>query len=172
MDIKTYVIRKRELDRVHCVLGEDGNVSIRPEFAWEGCPFCGPGISAKPYRLSALAKGLTLVRCTACGLVYPRPRLNRQSTDERVTAAVHQEYYRESLAGQFIPSCYSHSEIRFIMRHWSVGEPGRTRVLDVGCAGGDFLCCWRDHGYEVVGLEANPSMLLFCQASAARAPVK
>lgn len=152
-----------EMDRVHCRVAGDGSVQIRPENAWEGCPFCGPEVASHPYIFPALSKGLSLVRCNGCDLVYPRPRLCQAALDARVLAEVHQEYYRDAFAEQPLPRHAPADEIAFLRRELPIQSATEFRVLDVGCAGGDFLCSWRDLGCQVTGIEANPASAAYAR---------
>jgi SAM-dependent methyltransferase len=161
MGVKTYLALKRELDLRYCN-SEGGVLTVRPEYAWVGCPFCGPGARAEAYALPALARGLALVRCAICGVVHAQPRLSRQALDERVTHDLHLRYYGEGFVGPADPAIAA-PEVAFI-RHvmdpaWRVG----LRALEVGCSSGTFLAALAAAGVQATGVDANAASVAHCR---------
>jgi SAM-dependent methyltransferase len=161
MDGETYLARKRELDLRYCD-GEADRRWVRPEYAWVGCPFCGPGVRTETYMLPALARGLTLVRCVACGLVYAEPRLSREALDERATNALHFQYYQDSFTGPPDPSSAA-PEVEFIRRTMGAAWRPNLRALEVGCAGGVFLAALAAAGVQATGVDANEASVAQCR---------
>jgi len=96
-----------------------------------------------------------LVRCDNCGLIYQNPR---PSTDELMTLYPqeydqHQDAVKEALSpiARFDRKYGLRKRSKAVRRHVE-----RGRLLDLGCATGDFLEVMRDDGWEVVGIEPSP----------------
>ncbi len=124
------------------------------EVAWTHvrCQLCG---ADKPRELMVdrvRRQGRTyhfhVARCRECGFVYVTPRGegaifgNVAGGAARADAAtanrrVYEKGLRELRAG---------------------GLPAGGRILDVGCARGDFLAFAADAGYDVVGVDINPKL--------------
>ncbi|HNV69637.1 MAG TPA: class I SAM-dependent methyltransferase [Candidatus Ozemobacteraceae bacterium] len=116
---------------------------IRPG-AIVSCPLCDRS-SGRSLRRCADAR---LQRCETCGLVYVGARSERPwEVYEQQSASPSAYYTTNALAGRRNAS----EVLQRICRHVSGG-----RLLDVGCAGGDFLCVAREAGFAVCGIELNP----------------
>lgn len=96
-----------------------------------------------------------LVQCLNCGLIYLNPR----PTPDELTALYPDNYDQYNIAVCDEPSLCTrldrryglHKRCRAIMRYKRQG-----RLLDVGCATGDFLDAMRSYpGWEVYGIELN-----------------
>lgn len=108
-------------------------------------------------RLLDLPGSYRFVRCQACGLIYVNPR---PTWAERAAhyAPAYRGYHRLATASsplQRRSMGYGlHKRHRLIAAHISHG-----RLLDVGCAGGDFLGWMRQRpGWQVFGLERVPEI--------------
>jgi len=117
------------------------------------CPVCGAG----DHRWVAEHNGLRVARCTACGHGYVWPVPTAEELDR-----IYQEAYYRASGGSIGFSDYDSLEParrRMFGRHLDriEGRLGgrRGRLLDVGCATGDFLKVARERGWEVLG--ADPS---------------
>jgi SAM-dependent methyltransferase len=137
-------------------------LTVRPEHAWAGCPFCGPSARAERYALPPLARGLTLVRCVACGLVYAQPRLTRHALDERATHDLYLRYYGESFVGPADPAVAA-PEVAFIRHTMGPAWRADLRALEVGCSGGTFLAALAAAGVQATGVDANAASVGHCQ---------
>jgi len=154
-------VRKRELDRHYCDR-VDGVVTVRSEHAWAGCPFCGPGGRSVAYALPALSRGLALVRCADCGLVYAQPRLSRQALDERATCDLHLQYYGESFTGPADPAS-SAPEVALIRQAMGAAWRPGLRALEVGCSDGTMLAALAAAGVQATGVDANAASIAHCR---------
>ena len=98
-----------------------------------------------------------LVRCTACGLVYVRPRLRW-------------DLILKGYEGATDPNFVSQIEFRertfrrCLDRIEAAATPPGKRVLDVGAAGGSFLAISRERGYEPLGCEPSRWMCDFARS--------
>jgi SAM-dependent methyltransferase len=108
-------------------------------------------VCAGAYRFLALKQGHRLYRCAECGLVSVLPI---PEPDELVRTL----YSGGSGGGAAFVRPVSRSiradyegQLDFVSRHDPHGI-----LLDVGCAGGDFLLAARRRGMESVGVEVNP----------------
>jgi len=106
------------------------------------CPLCG-GLSR---RRLVMRRGVGVVRCTACGLIYvwPQPtpaELAALYSSGGYHAAVDEAERRRTFARR--------------LREIEALVPERGRILDVGCSKGYFLEAARDAGWEAMGVELN-----------------
>jgi len=125
------------------------------------CRLCG----AQSYQVHLVREDLSLslpgsfrlVRCDECGLVY----LNPSPAESELNALYAGEYDQYTVAVEDEPSGLTRlarryglrKRIRAITAHRAAG-----RLLDVGCATGDFIAQMRDDaGWEVYGLEIDPA---------------
>jgi len=94
------------------------------------------------------------VRCRHCGLIYLNPRPTRDTMD-RYYPSDYEPFVRsaENQGSRFARWNYARyldRRCRLISRR---RPPGR--LLDVGCASGDFMARLREHGWHVQGVEPN-----------------
>ncbi len=105
-----------------------------------------------PDWLHGLPGSFTLVRCQGCGLLYLNPR----PVGEELAAYYPSDYEAHigtRKMGWLKQLEYDYGiqkRYRGIMRYT---RPGR--MLDIGCATGDFLAGMEDRGWEVMGIEPS-----------------
>ena len=91
--------------------------------------------------------GCKIVRCSRCGVVYAKRRLNERGLPK---------YW-----GDYLSRVHTHDpatvdkrnkmyEIDYAFSHQYVSS---GRVLDVGCGNGSFMGVYERHGYDVYGVE-------------------
>ncbi len=122
------------------------------------CSLCGADRPA-PVLVDVVRRGgadyaFRVVRCPACGFVYVTPRGTGPVFDNLAGGAARRD---ASVANAPIYD-------RGLRQLAAAGLPAGARLLDLGCARGDFLAYARDAGFEVVGVDLNPAL-----ATAARA---
>ncbi|MGC8874236.1 MAG: class I SAM-dependent methyltransferase [Chloroflexia bacterium] len=120
------------------------------------CPLCGEAralrLLERPDRLGR--ETFSYFRCPRCGLIRlePRPACELLVRYYPATYEAYQEIV-EPWWQQWGRRRGWHRRIHFLQRYL----PVRTgRVLDVGCATGDFLAEMQRLGWETWGLEPNP----------------
>ncbi len=128
------------------------------------CNYCGQDdaelVNAGPDMLLN-AGHFTLVRCRRCGLIYQNP----QPDLTELAAHYPDEYPRFITAGQesgLNRLSADHALARQrqrLERHWE----GNGRLLDVGCATGQFLAHMRTAGWQVAGVEFSPQAAAFAR---------
>ena len=130
----------------------------------EGCPVCGFA-----QRLPVVEwNQLTIVSCPQCGQRYVWPVPPQSILD----AIYDQSYYRggRGSLGFSDYEALAAGRRRMFSRHLDrierLMKPGR--VLDVGCATGDFLVVARERGWEPLGVDPSPARE---QAMAAGLPI-
>jgi len=97
-----------------------------------------------------------MVRCTACGLFYVRPRLKWALILEGYRGAVDETFVSQApFRERTFERCLDGIE--------AIARPPGPRVLDVGAAGGSFLAVARKRGYEPVGCEPSAWMCGFAK---------
>jgi SAM-dependent methyltransferase len=109
------------------------------------CNLCG---SAERRQL-AVERGLPVVRCRGCGLVYVTPR-----PDEEELERFYRDYYPEESADDWwriMIRIFRRDAQRLEAR---IRPPGR--LLDVGTGFGHFLELMRERGWDVAGVESSP----------------
>ncbi len=113
------------------------------------CNLCGSDAGRPVYRqpdaLFAPDEWFTVVECPACGLGYVNPRPTRDEIGR---------YYPRPFFDHFDERAIHVPRYAVEAGYLPVVEPGREmRLLDVGCANGDFPRFMRDRGWAVEGVE-------------------
>lgn len=113
-----------------------------------GADNCEPVYEASDERFRVDDVSWTIVRCRDCGLCYLNPRPAADEIDRYYP----REYFENGRDMQSQYRRYS-AEARYLADL----KPGR--LLDIGCAEGDFPAFMRDHGWDVAGFEASSAAL-------------
>ena len=118
------------------------------------CDLCGSTLHAAVYQMPDrryhLGELFTVVQCTACGLAFvnPRPRF------EAMAKYYPPDYYEKGFAQN--PK-YHHKryarEAAYLREIEERSGPGR--LLDIGCANGDFPRFMAERGWTVEGVEVS-----------------
>lgn len=113
------------------------------------CNLCGSDRSRFVYRqpdaLFFPDRWFDVVECRQCGLGFVNPR---------PTAAEMAEYYPAAFFTSFDQP--AHTE-RYAAEAAFLGAGAGARLLDVGCANGDFPRFMKARGWEVEGIEVSPN---------------
>lgn len=122
----------------------DGHVEIELESV--ACNFCGSERKSSLYRKPDLRTGrcpghaFQIVRCDECGLAY---------LDPRPTFGSMQHFYPP----EYFADRDSSKKTQQYRDELALLPDAPARLLDVGCANGDFAHLAQSEGYEVEGLE-------------------
>jgi 2-polyprenyl-3-methyl-5-hydroxy-6-metoxy-1,4-benzoquinol methylase len=115
------------------------------------CPYC----ASRESSMRVIVHGFNYVTCRSCGLVYINPQLTREALREVYNDEdVRTFFFRELL----LP--YSEALQRPDYEHRArqlkkLSNRACPRLLDIGCAAGNFLQIASEQGFEGEGLELN-----------------
>ena len=133
------------------------------------CPLCGESETQLASRgeddwiPDGSSQGLkfSVLRCVPCGCCYTSPRFPEAS--KHLAFAGSYPFYQRARRALAPPS---HSEmLAFDRRVGAVvrAHPEPGRVLDIGMGDGAFLASMRLQGWEVTGLDVEPSVIAYAQ---------
>lgn len=116
------------------------------------CDLCG--VAAARHPIVFWKHGTPVMRCTSCGLLYANPRWKA----EHLFSAYSPDYWA-SYTAQIQPTA---ADAAANLARWDAYFPymknvrATNRVLDIGCASGEFLDACAAHDWEGYGLESSP----------------
>lgn len=113
------------------------------------CPLCG----FDEYEVVFKKRGYTFVRCNSCSLVFTNPQVLKEKVEELYASALSNELWMEVLLSEAEKSWrddYFKDNLSQIQRFVSPG-----RLLDVGCATGQFIQIAKESRWDVMGLELS-----------------
>lgn len=152
---------------------------LRPETAIDiPCPLC----KTEERRPELDDRGIAFQRCLTCRLVYQSPRLRAEVLDEFYANSPAISFFHENI---LLPTAETRKSRVFAQRIAELtrradaemrradeggrpkakvrGSQSNRRVLDVGCATGQFLELARARDWEVVGVEPNALAAEYCR---------
>jgi len=141
------------------------------------CNLCGndnyrPIMELSDDRFRITDELFRIVQCTQCGLMYTNPR----PAEEEMGRFYPSEYYdhRKDITSPSAASDASKSgtlgafyeklkrmkrQLRLLEKARRIEQMrGRGKLLDVGCASGDFLAFMKQRGWDSQGVEVSPQM--------------
>jgi 2-polyprenyl-3-methyl-5-hydroxy-6-metoxy-1,4-benzoquinol methylase len=118
----------------------------------DSCDLCGAPSANHP--ILFWKHNTPVVRCTSCGLVYANPRWKTEYLFGKYTPE-HWEHYAETIRSTAVDPAANEALYDPHLNHL---EPSRKsgRLLDVGCASGEFLMAAQARGWQVYGVEPSP----------------
>lgn len=120
----------------------------KPEYLEElnACSWCGNDAADHPLWCEDL-KPFRTVQCIRCGMVYVQVRLSQKGRDEYYSCYYSDVHQSQNDLKDKRNRMYA-IEIKFIEKYITNG-----RILDVGCAGGNFLIYFKDDRWDRWGIE-------------------
>lgn len=127
---------------------------------WTTCNLCGSNQTALYYegcdRQLGGAERFRQVRCQQCGLIYLNPRPSQDEIDryypDNYEPFTRFSRHRSGPLARWSYTRYLDKRCKAVMRWKSSG-----RLLDVGCATGEFLARMTEYGWQVQGVELSPT---------------
>jgi 2-polyprenyl-3-methyl-5-hydroxy-6-metoxy-1,4-benzoquinol methylase len=128
----------------------------KQKFEHNVCNLCGADDTITLYVTKGKSKfsyphPLPYVKCTQCGLVYTNPRPPKEIIEEQYES----EHYRDQLpkdAARYLRKILTNSVNRLVfVEKYKKG----SRLLDVGCAQGNFISVARLKGWDTYGVEVS-----------------
>ena len=92
-----------------------------------------------------------LVRCTECNLVYVNPRLRYEIIIKSYTEAIDPVFFSQN---NLRIKTFKKFFLKWIKKN-NINIDYKTKILDIGCAGGAFPKAVSDIGFNVIGVEPN-----------------
>lgn len=116
------------------------------------CALCGANrperLLVDEVRRADVVYAFQVMRCSACRFVYVSPRGTGAIFDNLAGGAARRD---ASVANAPIYAAG-------LQRLRAAGLPAGARILDLGCARGDFLDYAQRAGYDVIGVDVNPGL--------------
>ena len=140
--------RQLQMELAELIDPETGELAAR--FAKHiDCPLCNAAEHQELFKKA----GFTFVRCRDCGLAFVNPQPLRETVEGMYENSKSIELWMEVLLSQAEQAWrgdYFASHMDLVEQHLPKG-----RVLDVGCAIGQFLQVAHQRGWDVMGLELS-----------------
>ncbi len=115
------------------------------------CDLCGA--SSNGNKVLLWKYNTPVVRCSNCGLVYANPRWKAEHLFGRYTPEYWEHYTDRTETEATDPT----RDPRWYAYLTTLGKAHKNgRLLDVGCATGEFLVAAQAHNWDVYGVESSP----------------
>ena len=139
----------------------DESMKLRPEKVMDRpCPVCG----SSKYRTAFVKDGFPHIICSQCSMMYVSPILKREPSEDWFRGSVELDSWVDVLLNE---NQRKFDEPKFLRGMKLLEEystlPGR-RLLDIGCAVGNFLLIARMKGWKGVGLELTQKAVDYCES--------
>ena len=138
------------------------NNPMEVDLEFPPCEICGADtpepVASRPDMLFGGDTVYTFCRCGGCGVLYQHPRPSEATMGQLYPHDTSYPSYRRDVATEPLLRRLDRryglaKRCRLVTRHVRGG-----RLLDVGCATGDFLSeMWRQPGWLVLGIEPSPA---------------
>lgn len=123
------------------------------------CPTCG----STSETLELEKDHMRIVRCSACDLVFVNPTFDETHYKRVYASQAYQEIVRDLgiNSHEYRVNRFGAERVRLMSEHLHVPNGRAPRYLDVGCSTGFVVEAARDHGWEAIGIDLNPSAIDF-----------
>jgi 2-polyprenyl-3-methyl-5-hydroxy-6-metoxy-1,4-benzoquinol methylase len=115
------------------------------------CPYCSSRDSSK----RVVVQGFSYVTCRSCGLVYINPQLTSEALREVYNDVDVRTFFFRELLLPYGEALQRPDYARRARELKKLSNKTRPRLLDIGCAAGNFLQIASELGFEGEGLELN-----------------
>ncbi|MHC4243842.1 MAG: class I SAM-dependent methyltransferase [Planctomycetota bacterium] len=121
------------------------------------CPSCG----SDKYEVEFVKDHLNVVSCKSCLLVYVNPVLKPEICENIYLSAEYSDIVKSLIeeSHNYRKQRFGYERINNIERYTPRTLP--KRLLEIGCSTGFLLEAARERGWEVTGIEVNPSAVKF-----------
>jgi len=135
------------------------------EFETVDCPVCGGVEFEQLSEKDRYGLRMSVVACTACGLIQTNPRMTQASYDE-----FYNSEYRRLYVGEEVPTDEFFQTQRrrgaeifgYLVEQGALPkQPRDSFVLEVGCGAGGILQYFREQGCRVKGIDLGEEYLTF-----------
>ncbi len=129
------------------------------------CPLCAS--SPEQSRVVFIKEGFAYRKCSVCSLIYVSPALREAVLKEAYEESDYAQSWMQVLLNP-VEQQFNRPKFELGLREieQTVGKKGK--LLDIGCAVGQFLSVGRDSGWDVCGIELNQREREYCCAQGFR----
>lgn len=125
------------------------------------CPLCGsPAFSPRVKKY-----GFTYVTCNQCSFVYINPQLTQQAIEEVYNDEEVRRFYFEELLLPFVERDQKREFADRARTVRSLIQKPNARLLDIGCAIGNFMTLAKSYGFRSEGLELNQLYIAYAKTN-------
>lgn len=154
---------KTKWDIFHKGIAREGEALIAKGGASpEPCNFCQSINIEKLF----FKQGFYYAECQNCGLVFIYPQLSHDFLEKVYNGTQSQDFFFKEILLDFCEthqiSAYS-DRLQRIAAHLDDHVPHGKRLLDIGCAAGNFITLAQTQGWQVVGLELNRDYVAYAR---------
>lgn len=137
----------------HDLLFDNETRSIKSQFSeYTPCPVCDSEQTIAMFEKD----GFHYVKCSNCSMVYMNPHLNQAATyafyNSNVNAIYNETKFDTVSSSTVLDDKINFENLDIIDQH---GKGKRGKILEIGCAKGNFLTKAKERGYQVYGVELN-----------------
>lgn len=137
------------------VVGPNGEPALDPSKITDvPCPICGASKEKSDFEVKI--NGFTHVRCRVCDNIYVTPRLKDQYILEQYHRASYTYMFKHLIEDTitFRREVIAAGKYQWVSKR--LPSQGDKTLLDIGSGFGENLAVYKDHGWDVVGIEFNP----------------
>lgn len=136
------------------------------------CPVCGASAAKRIFQRPDLTfllsdHAFSVVRCLVCGMGYVRDRPSPERLASFYSPLFYQQNHEHSGQERFLAR-----KLHMVEKAYGKAARGenKPRLLDVGCAGGEFVTFAGRHGWDAFGYEWSDTASLPSGAAIVHAP--